>query len=81
MRIDHQGRVLIPREVREHFRWADGFDMALSQDGGQIILTPQRGRECSCCLERKKKLWEFMNLCLCDDCLNAIVQCVQDENS
>ena len=80
MRIDSQGRILIPREYRQRLDWADSFDISFSQDGGQLILTPQRGRECSCCMEFKRGLQEFGYIRLCPDCIDRIAQYVKDED-
>ena len=80
MRIDNQGRILIPREYRQRLDWADSFNISFSQDGGQLILTPQRGRECSCCMEFKRGLQEFGYIRLCSDCIDRIAHFVKDED-
>ena len=71
-KLDELGRLVLPIEVRDLFEWAEGFDIALSPDGKQIILSPVRGEKCSCCREHKETLHRFGPLQLCDDCVQRI---------
>lgn len=71
-KLDELGRVVLPIEIRERFGQVEGFDIDLSPDGKQIILTPAFGEQCSCCLKRKDILHCFKGIQLCDDCIEQI---------
>ena len=44
LRIDHSGRIVLPKPLRDRFGLQDGADLEISESENGILLTPVRQR-------------------------------------
>ncbi len=73
--IDHLGRVVIPKKIREDLDLREGTPVDFVADpkaGG--VLVKKKGNFCLCC-GRKKDLVEIKkHFCLCRGCLKELAE-------
>ena len=75
-RIDELGRIVIPKEIRTKLDINIGDPMGIYINGHSIILEKEEN-SCIFC-NRTKKLKNFKDKLLCDNCISKIIKLVEE---
>ena len=74
-KLDHLGRIVIPKQIREKMRLQEGDKIKIDTKGNKVLLY----KEIKCCdfCNNTKDLVEFENKKICKNCLKKMSKNVE----
>ena len=74
-KLDHLGRIVIPKQIRENMRLQEGDKLKINMQGDKVFLYKER-KSCDFC-NNTKDLVEFENKKICKNCLKKMSKNVE----